>query len=100
MIPDLVTLQEAKDHCRVADDSEDSLFALYISAASEAVLAHADGLDRTTGPETYPASVKTAALLLIAHWFDNREAVNIGNITTEIPLGTVWLASRYRDWSV
>jgi len=33
-------------------------------------------------PETY----KQAILLLVAHWFENREPVNIGNIVNTIPL--------------
>lgn len=32
-----------------------------------------------------PEGVKQAMLLLIAHWYENREPVNIGNIVTEIP---------------
>ena len=33
-----------------------------------------------------PASVKNAMKLLIGHLFENREAVNVGNIVTEMPL--------------
>lgn len=35
--------------------------------------------------ELIPASAKQAALLLIGHWYENREAVNVGNLTTELP---------------
>lgn len=31
--------------------------------------------------------IRFALLLAIGHWDDNREAVNVGNITTELPLG-------------
>jgi uncharacterized phiE125 gp8 family phage protein len=34
-----------------------------------------------------PAALKHAMHLLIGHWYANREAVNVGNITTELPLG-------------
>lgn len=34
-----------------------------------------------------PEIFRTAALQLIAHWYANREAVNIGNIATEVPWG-------------
>lgn len=34
-----------------------------------------------------PEHLREAMLLLIGHWYRNREAVNIGNITTELPLG-------------
>lgn len=38
-----------------------------------------------------PQGIKNAMLLLIGHWYANREAVNVGNITTELPLGVASL---------
>jgi uncharacterized phiE125 gp8 family phage protein len=32
-----------------------------------------------------PASIRQAMLLLVGHWYQNREAVNIGNITSALP---------------
>jgi uncharacterized phiE125 gp8 family phage protein len=34
-----------------------------------------------------PEVFRLAALQLIAHWYANREAVNVGNIVTEVPWG-------------
>ena len=34
-----------------------------------------------------PIQIRQAILLLMAHLYENREPVNIGNITTELPLG-------------
>lgn len=31
--------------------------------------------------------IRAAGLLLLSHWYENREAVNVGNIVTEMPLG-------------
>lgn len=42
-----------------------------------------------------PAPLKRAMLLLIGHWFNVREAVNIGNITSEVPLTYESLVRRY-----
>jgi len=36
--------------------------------------------------ESVPAAIRQAMLLLIAHWYENREAINLGNIVSEIPL--------------
>jgi len=36
-----------------------------------------------------PADIKHAIKLLAAHWYENREPVNVGNIVNEIPLGGV-----------
>ena len=43
-----------------------------------------------------PADIKVAMLMLIGHWFANREAVNIGNITSSLPLGFDAMVSKYR----
>jgi uncharacterized phiE125 gp8 family phage protein len=44
-----------------------------------------------------PADLVSAQLLLIGHYFANREAVNTGNIVTEIPLAVESLCRHYRD---
>lgn len=33
-----------------------------------------------------PAELKAAIKLLVGHWYENRESVNIGNIVTEMPM--------------
>lgn len=38
-----------------------------------------------------PEDIKAAMLLTIAHWYRNREAVNVGNIVTEMPMGAKML---------
>lgn len=43
-----------------------------------------------------PAPLKVAILLLVGHWYANREAVNVGNITSELPLGVAMLIAPYR----
>ena len=44
-------------------------------------------------PEVELARVRIIVKLLVAHWFENREAVNIGNITSELPLAVDMLCS-------
>lgn len=43
-----------------------------------------------------PSSLRQAALLLIGHWYENREAVNIGNITSLLPMAYDSLITHYR----
>lgn len=43
-----------------------------------------------------PAAIKQALLLLVGHWFMNREAVNIGNITSAVPFAVDALLGPYR----
>lgn len=68
----IVTLDEAKLFCRVTDAAEDSLFAILISAASDAVLAVADGWD---GVGDAPDRLKLAALTRISEAYDNRASL-------------------------
>ena len=48
------------------------------------------------GAEDVPPPILQAIRLLVAHWWQNREAVNVGNITSEIPLGVRSLLNPYR----
>lgn len=43
-----------------------------------------------------PATLRHAALLLIGHWYENREAVNIGNIVQNVPLAYDALIAPHR----
>lgn len=43
-----------------------------------------------------PDPIKQAILLLVGHWYENREAVNVGNITTELPMAVAALIAPYR----
>lgn len=46
--------------------------------------------------DAVPAPIRQAILMLLAHWYENREAINIGNISTELPLAAQWLLEPYR----
>jgi len=43
-----------------------------------------------------PQGIKQAMLLMIGHWYANREAVNVGNIVNEIPMSATALLWGYR----
>lgn len=43
-----------------------------------------------------PAPLKVAMLMLIAHWFQNREAVVVGTITSELPMAVAALIAPFR----
>lgn len=60
---------------------------------------NAVSVEYVTGFDTLPdsyADIRHAILLLIGHWYTNREAVNIGNITSEIPMAVDALLQPYR----
>jgi uncharacterized phiE125 gp8 family phage protein len=43
------------------------------------------------GEAPVPAPIRQAMLLLVGHWYDNREPVSVGNIAAELPLGVYTL---------
>lgn len=43
-----------------------------------------------------PRPIRQAILLLVGHWFANREAVNVGNIVNELPFAVEALLSPYK----
>lgn len=46
--------------------------------------------------EDVEPGLKTLMLMLVAHWYENREAVVVGTITGELPLAASTLLARYR----
>lgn len=51
-------------------------------------------------PTHIPASIKAAILLLVGHWYANREAVVIGKSTADLPMGVAALIAPFRRWFV
>jgi uncharacterized phiE125 gp8 family phage protein len=48
------------------------------------------------GPELVPQPIMQAMRLLVGHFYENREAVNVGNMVTELPLAVDVLLGPYR----
>ena len=102
----LIDLALAKQHLRAdGSDAEDEIIGVYLAAAQDAAEQF---LGRKLYPEgatlpaedpnglVMPASVKAAILLTLGHLYENREAVNVGNIVTEMPMGAERLLWPYR----
>lgn len=101
-------LAQIRAHLRVDSDDEDSLIEAYTSAAVDYVERFCDGaLVETLTPsmegETSPREVLftsgiwAAMLLLIGHWYANREAA--AQNLSEVPLGVEALLLRHRRWN-
>ncbi|MGP3699196.1 head-tail connector protein [Rhodobacter sp. NSM] len=58
---------------------------------SQAVVSYTCGL-----PAHLLPAARQAILMLAGHWYENREAVNVGNITSELPLAVAALVSQLR----
>lgn len=113
----MLELDIIKQHVRLEldDDSQDSLLESYAGAAWDQVQAQ-------TGRTLYPTkqeipvddegeptddhalvlndALTTAMLLMIGHWFENRESVVIGTIATELPMAVNSLIKPYQHFNV
>lgn len=108
----MLELSIIKEHCRIDDDftADDSLLGIYGGAALRYVETWTRRklyeTDATTGftedeaPLLLGDDIRAAMLLLICHWYSNREAVNIGNITTAVPFAVEALLQPYRIYGV
>lgn len=57
----------------------------------------ADGADYTAN---IPEDLRTALLLLVAHFYENRSAVNVGSSVSEFPLAVRFILNKYRSGRV
>lgn len=91
------------------DTSEDALLTLYLGAAKRAIESHTN---RTlyNAVEDVPAEgddsalvinedIDLAMLLIIGHWYANREAVS-GTQKLSVPLGFEYLIEPYRHINI
>lgn len=51
------------------------------------------------GEATIPAPLRQAALLLVGHYYENRQAVVAGQQPNEVPLAVYHLSNPYRLWA-
>jgi uncharacterized phage protein (predicted DNA packaging) len=100
--PPLLTLDEIKLHCHIEADQtvEDSLLETYEMAAR----INTENYLRYTidDPANVGENIKMACLLLVAHYYRNREAVSTGRTSMgiEMPLGYKELLSTERDYPI
>lgn len=99
--PDDAPQTFAADGWELVEDARSSMIRLRDGASWPSLAKRSDAMsvDMVTGygtAEQVPHALRTAALLLVAHWYRNREAVNVGNITSALPLSVASLIAPYR----
>ena len=99
----MLDLATVKMHLRVDSDEEDALIGGYVAAAKAHVEQHCDRKLVDTDPVEpeemgLTPDVEQAILLLVGHWYANREAVAVGTIATAMPLAVerlLWYRKRF-----
>ena len=66
----IVTLADAKAHCLIDTADQDAHITAIIAAAED----YLTRIGCDTAADPVPPSLKLAALLLVSHWLENREA--------------------------
>jgi hypothetical protein len=92
----VLTLDQIKIHCHIETTQtvEDDLLTNLEMAAR----LHTQSVLRRTIDDTVGENVKQALLVLIAHWYRNRETVLVGSISSVIPLTYTALLSPERNY--
>ncbi|PHN56387.1 hypothetical protein AO286_25975 [Pseudomonas syringae] len=99
----MIELSLVKTHLRVDHDEEDVLIQGYVDAALAHVEQHCDRILVEADPVLpeqmgFTKDVHQAILLLVGHWYANREAVVIGGAPAEVPLAfdrLLWYRKRF-----
>jgi uncharacterized phage protein (predicted DNA packaging) len=108
----MVDLDVVKQHCRIDTDftGDDALLTLYTGAAARYVQTwtrrtlyekeDSPGYADDPDPILLNDDVKAAMLLLIGHWYANRETVSVGQTVAEVPFAVEALLQPYRIYGV
>jgi len=97
----IITVADAKAHMNITGEADDALIADKIAAA-EAWIGQFIGTaldDAGAFPDGTPEPLKEATRQLVAHMYEQREAVLIGIASDEVPFGVADLIRPYRDWA-
>lgn len=89
---EFATLDEVKHHLRYDDDSNDTILAIYLQTAENAVKNY---ITDEINDEMLP-SLKTATLLMVGYLDDNRNSENGAEFGNFLPTPVRQLLSPYR----
>lgn len=98
---EIITLDETKGYLRVEYTEDDELIKMLITSAHEWAIAHCGhSLDKdpdnpnSTEP---PKKFKLGLFYLVSNWYENRDAVSMGNtIPRDVPLTVIDIFAQTR----
>lgn len=91
-----LTASEIKTYCRIDEDVDDELMGLYLPAAENYLDAAIDNKQvlRYDVPQ-----YRLLVLMLINHWYNNRDSVAVGITVAEMPFMWRILMQQLQNWS-
>lgn len=91
-----LTLDDVRQHVK-PDGDQDTYLELLMAAARRSV---ENQIDRPiVDDEPDEAVINAAMLLLVGHWFANREAVVVGTQKAEMPMAVSYLLMPIKKWT-
>ena len=90
-------LAAIKAHCAIDNDNDDDLLSRQLEAAQLAVTADT-AADTAVSFDTAPADLQQAMLMLVSHWYENRDSVVVGATAQNVPFGYWDLLKSHRKW--
>lgn len=90
----IVSLQLAKSYANIIGDDDDELLQLFIDAAEEWLGNYIGKPLADFDP--VPADIRRAVLMLVAFYYEQREAVAYGITGQMAPFGVISIAESYR----
>lgn len=92
----VITLDDAKAHLNLSTGTDDVLLSGQIDAAE----AYVSRWLPVPLPEmtTVPADLRQAILMLVGHYYENREATLVGVSAEEVPYGVQSILDQHRAW--
>lgn len=90
-----LTASEIKTYCRIDEDVDDELMGIYLPAAEHYLDAAIDN-KQVLGYDV--PQYRLLVLMLINHWYNNRDSVAVGTTVTEMPFMWRILMQQLQNW--
>lgn len=95
----MIDIATAKQHLNITTDVDDALVTRLIGVAQSWLESHLGYKLGTEFPDEVPGAIDHAVLMMVGHFYANREATTVGVIGTALPLGVSDIVNDYRNWS-
>ncbi|SEQ05524.1 uncharacterized phage protein (possible DNA packaging) [Rosenbergiella nectarea] len=97
---ELITLDEAKLHCRIDSSEDDPLITVYIAASLEACSKHiGKAIGDEAGQQPFTPGIKAGCLMFISMLYEYRTSISDVE-AKRVPFAIESLWSVYRDLGV
>lgn len=90
-----LTVEDIKTYCRIDEPVDQELLTVYLPAAEQYIDA---AVDNKAVLSYDNAQYRILVLLLINHWYNNRDSVVVGTITSEMPFMWRVLIQQLQNW--